>query len=409
MGRIACLIAMGLAAHAATTAVAEADERPDNGRRALSLRQQYNETSAAIDTIVRVFGSRRLERLADPSRTEIQLPADTRLVLLFWADDEAELFLNGNPISRTRLTPTRVEIPAVYLDDDNELTAHCWDTDRVESGFMCGLYVQDASGVLRPVITTGEEQWSTPGETPAQEIFYAHPQPDIPGARVIWGERLFGKVTLRARFSAAAVQAAIGAPRLSEPRSAKWSEAPMEFHRAVSRLAMLQEKRRELQRALAATAIPGDLNIRYGGRPVSSPLAYTLGRVGPLTSETEIEIPEKIQQWARALPPQQRQLILREARHLKGWSAATAAGEAVETASGEEDRRADYRPPAERGRGAGESSRQAIRGTVRSRSRAVSVAEWLGLVAILAYATGAGFQWWRVFSGDGGGWRRAEA
>ena len=181
----------------------------------------------------------------------------------------------------------------------------------------------------------------------------------------------------------------------------------MEFHRAVSRLAVLQDKRRELERALAAMAKPGDLRIRYGGGPVSSPLAYTLGRSGPLTSETEIEIPEKIQRWARSLPPQQRQLILREARQLKGWSAATAAGQAVETASGEEDRRVDYRPPAELGSG-GDSSRQAMPGTARSSRRPVSVAEWLGLAAILAYTAGAGFQWWRVFSGAWR-WRRAEA
>ena len=182
----------------------------------------------------------------------------------------------------------------------------------------------------------------------------------------------------------------------------------MEFHHAVSRLTMFQEKRRELGSALAALATPGDLPIRYGGGPVSSLLAYTLGRSGPLTSETEIEIPKKIQQLTRSLPPEQRQLILRETRQLKGWSAASAAGEAVETASGEEDRRVDYRPPAERGSGAGGRSRQASAGTARSASRPVSVAEWLGLVAILAYTTGAGFQWWRVFSG-GWGRRRAKA
>ena len=73
----------------------------------LALRRQYNEVAATIDTLVRVYEGNQLADLADPDRAILELPEGARLVLLFWADDEAELFLNGNPVGRTRLTHPR--------------------------------------------------------------------------------------------------------------------------------------------------------------------------------------------------------------------------------------------------------------------------------------------------------------
>ena len=210
----------------------------------LLVRQEYNQTAAAIDTIVGLFGRQQLERLADADRISVELPEGVKPVLLFWADDEAELFLNGNPISRSRLTPTRVEIPAFHLAAQNELLAHVWDTDRVESGFMCGLYLEDELGLLTPILTSGEREWETRQGTGVAEIFYAHPQPDIPEARVIWGDRLFGEVWLRARFTGESVRRALS--RAPSARSLQpdqeWQRDSMEFDNALSRLVLLQEK-----------------------------------------------------------------------------------------------------------------------------------------------------------------------
>ena len=77
----------------------------------VALRQQYNQVSASIDTLVRLYGGDKLRELAKRKGNSRLLPADSKLVLIFWADDEAELFLNGHRIGETRLTPTRVEIP----------------------------------------------------------------------------------------------------------------------------------------------------------------------------------------------------------------------------------------------------------------------------------------------------------
>ena len=125
----------------------------------LSLRRKFNAVAAAVDTIMRQLGRDRVDELTNDSSPRRLLPENANLVLLFWADDEAELFLNGTPVSATRLTPTRVEIPGIYLRENNVLQAHCWDTDRVESGFMAGLYVEWSDGSLRPVVTTREGIW----------------------------------------------------------------------------------------------------------------------------------------------------------------------------------------------------------------------------------------------------------
>ena len=146
---------------------------------AVELRRQYNQVAASIDTLVRLYGGERLAELAARQGKPSPLPAGQKLVLIFWADDEAQLYLNGQPIGSPRLTPTRIEIPAMYLRDENVLSAHCWDTDRVESGFMAGLYLQDARARLRRVLVTDEENWWVGGER-AEVRFYSHTVPDIP-------------------------------------------------------------------------------------------------------------------------------------------------------------------------------------------------------------------------------------
>ena len=81
----------------------------------VALRQQYNQVSASIDTLVRLYGGDKLRELAKRKGDSRLLPANSKLILIFWADDEAELLLNGHRIGETRLTPVRVEIPVVYL------------------------------------------------------------------------------------------------------------------------------------------------------------------------------------------------------------------------------------------------------------------------------------------------------
>ena len=378
----------------------------------LLVRQEYNQTAAAIDTIVGLFGRQQLERLADADRISVELPEGVKPVLLFWADDEAELFLNGNPISRSRLTPTRVEIPAFHLEAQNELLAHVWDTDRVESGFMCGLYLEDELGLLTPILTSGERGWEPRQGMGAAEIFYAHPQPDIPAARVIWGDRLFGEVWLRARFTGESVRRALSrAPsaRSLQPDQ-KWQRDSMEFDNALSRLVLLQEKRAELGRMLEENSGPRELFVRFSGPSASvssevMPLAFTLGRAGPLSYEAEVRTSPQLQLWARSLPPRSREVIFRQARELKGWSEATAAVEFGFDGGGEENRQADYQPPPERGpapvgrrarRGGGGEEEDSDRFVLRG-----PVTPWLLLSVLCLYVSGICGQWWRIFRRPG--------
>ena len=93
----------------------------------VALRREYNQAAASVDTLVRLYGEERLSELAGQASDEGILPPGSKLVLIFWADDEAELFLNDNRIGDTRLTPTRIEIPEIYLRESNTLRAHCWE------------------------------------------------------------------------------------------------------------------------------------------------------------------------------------------------------------------------------------------------------------------------------------------
>ena len=275
-------------------------------------RHEYNEVAAAIDTLIRLYGSESLERLTRPAR---QPPAGDPLALLFWADDEAEVFLNGYPVGRTRLTPTRIEIPRFYLEDHNVLRVHCWDTDSVESGFMAGLYLQDPGGGLRPaILTTDAFNWQA-DDAPAQEIFYSHSVPDIPGAKVIWGEHLFGELWLQVEFSGEAISAAAANSDLPSP--AEVESSPMEFHQIVSRLVLLETRRDLIAEQLSAGEKGHDAFPRYGGaRSSASIAAFTLGRAGRLNEGTNTRASERLQTWTRQLPSQVRELVLGPQRSL---------------------------------------------------------------------------------------------
>jgi len=364
----------------------------------LRLRQEYNQVAASIDTLVRLYGGKHLEQLTAQPRQGQQVPAGFELVLIFWADDEAEVFLNGYRISETRLTPTQVVIPSLYLRERSVLRAHCWDTDRVESGFMAGLYLRDGQGRLRQVLVTEEERWWVEGEL-AQERFYTHTQPDIPGAQVIWGAKLFGEVWLETRFDSGILRQAAGRRPLTRT-DLDLQERPMEAHQVVSRLVRLQVRRQELEGELQRwrrTAGP----VRYRGY-LGRQLAFTLGRAGPLTEARSIATSTRLHEWAASLPEVQKELLFRKGRELKGVGAATPERIFEGDADGEIDRRADYLPPPERGP-VGDDGLQGRRKTGLTGVILVRRGIQWGLVTAVMglslYLSAVGRQWWRLFNG----------
>jgi len=171
------------------------------------LRREYNQVSAGIDSLVRVMHQVDDEVLLKPTlpegRSERIVPEGMSLVMIFWGDDEARVWLNDFVVGETRLTPVEVTVPDLYLKGQNQIRARCWDTDGIESGFICGLYLRDANGVLYPVVVSND-RWISGGDQ-AIAITYAHASPDIPGAEPIWGTSMFGVVELVVAFDKAAV------------------------------------------------------------------------------------------------------------------------------------------------------------------------------------------------------------
>ena len=367
----------------------------------VELRREYNQAAASVDTLVRLYGEERLGELSEQAADEGILPAGSKLVLIFWADDEAELYLNDNRIGDTRLTPTRIEIPEIYLRESNTLRAHCWDTDRVESGFMAGLYLQDASARLRQVLVTDEKTWWVKGAL-AEERYYINAHPDIPGAEVIWGAGLFGEIVLQTSFDAARLrQVSQGQPLQARAPSAR--REPMETHLVVSRLVQLQDQRMDLARRLEARRSTVQ-DVRYQGF-IKGRLAFTLGKAGALAEASSVPTAEKLLEWAEALPAEDRDLVFRERRELKGVGDATEARGNVggqEEKNEKGDRRVDYVAPDERGPVYGEGDPSAVgggsvAGGVLYVGRRIRWDLWLSSAGLLAYLGMAGRQWWKLF------------
>ena len=370
----------------------------------VALRQQYNQVSASIDTLVRLYGGDKLRELAKRKADSRLLPANSKLVLIFWADDEAELFLNGHRIGDTRLTPTRVEIPVVYLRESNVLRAHCWDTDRVESGFMAGLYLQDGRGRLRKVLATGDGRWWVDGQR-AEPRFYNHSLPDIPGAEVIWGTTLFGEVELETQFDAAQL---VRASRRRPLRGAAGNVAhqPMETHMVVSRLVHLQKQRDKLAQELHARR-RSTQDVLYQGF-VRGRLAFSLGKASKLAEVESIDAAKKLLAWTEALPAAQRELVFPKKQALKGTSHIVPQRSLTGAASGEADRRRDYAPPAARGAAKGEGrSTGPGRGVQESFVRGIRIGRsapwelWGIATGLLFYLGVASRQWWKLLSAKG--------
>ena len=372
----------------------------DNDRTVVKLRRELNAVAAAVDTIMRQYGRQAIDELSMAPQVGDLLPDGANIILLFWADDEAELFLNNTPISATRLTPTRVEIPEIYIRENNVLQAHCWDTDRVESGFMAGLYVEWPDGSLVPVITTQEELWNSGigQEDQAQELFYTHSVPDIPEARVIWGDRLFGEVWVSASFTAAEVRAAgQRSPDMVLPVA--WGqERPMDFNVVISRLVMLQRQRQNLLHELESHRVWVDPYLRFRGEH-RSPIAYSLGRAETLFEEKASVLSSvRLVKWAEQLPDSDREMVLRPGRELQGLSSATTdQAFTVKQTGGKEDRRRDYLPPPDLGAQAGDRDKK--RADIKRRIASYSSQDslWLALIVLVTYVGVVWRFWWRLF------------
>ncbi len=338
LSRTSILIALILVLSAELVSAAE------SGADLLKVRREYNAISARVDSLVRMMETLDPDAL-DPAllpSNVLGIPDGTSLVMIFWADDEARIWLNDYLVGETRLTPVEIEIPSLYLRPLNTIRARCWDTDQVESGLLLGLYLKDRTGNLRTVFVSNET-WKSP-EGPAREITYAHPMPNIPGAKVIWQQNVFGKVEFEGTFDHGAIQKALGKDR-SGP-SPESIDNKMDYHAFVQKLALLQERRAHLKEQLKSSP-KGDYPSYSGAH--GNGLSLTLGKAGPLHEDISTPVAEQVKSWVNALPESRKQLLFPERRKLKDEGAANpegGAGTALNNQSG--DRQETYRPPEDR-------------------------------------------------------------
>ncbi len=311
--------------------------------RALALRREYNTVAAAIDSVVRTMGmddraaldTSRLPRERDAS----VVPQGSDVVMIFWADDEAKVWVNDYFVGETRLTPVEVVVPSLYLSATNRIRVRCWDTDWVESGLLLGLYLRDDSGVMHPIVTS-DGTWEGVGG-PVEEIAYAHSLPDIPGAEVVWGPRVFGIVEMTKTFDGAAVRSSAS----TEGSVAGGASRDMRYHEFVARLAVLESERKRLSEDLARLAVPSAVPGFVEGAVAPG---LTLGKSGPLEEDVSHSISEEVDRWVKTLPPSARAMMYPDRRRLRGERAATEAGGLPPSAAEPGERTQNYRPPSDR-------------------------------------------------------------
>jgi len=326
-----------------------ADRTVQTDRGPLSIRQEFNAVSAQIDSLIRVMSAadpgaidkKRLPGTADALR----LPKGTSVVCIFWADDEARVWINDFSVGETRLTPVEVEIPHLYLKNRNRIRARCWDTDHVESGFLFGLFLKEANSALHPILVS-DDTWQTESG-PALEIFYAHPVPDIPSAKVIWHSMIFGQAEFSKGFTRREIEQALAKP--SRAQAPETRQKRMDYHSFLQNLISLQETRARLKGQLQETTDPV-LQTAYTGHR-NPEVSFTLGKAGPLKEATSLTFAKEVELWAEKLAETEKRLVYPDKRTLKGEDAAIAAAgpAAFGTKSGE--RTDAYRPPDERSPG----------------------------------------------------------
>ena len=308
----------------------------------LRVRKQYNLVSARIDSLVRAMETTEADALDTSKLPEpddaLALPSDVQVMAIFWADDEAKVWINDHFVGETRLTPVEVVVPNLYLKSDNIVRVRGWDTDYVESGFLFGLYVKKAD-MLHPILVSDESWEGTAG--PVESITYAHSMPDIPKAEVIWSQQTFGMVEMSKRFGSGAIRdagTAAGERRFSGAESRE-----MSLHAFVAELAVLETERERLREDLRSRAT--SLTVpQYSGQSEGS---LTLGKAGPLQEFSTKPVSEQVKQWAETLQPEQQTLVYPDRRRLRGEGAATEGG-VLAAASGDGERNQSYQPPSDR-------------------------------------------------------------
>lgn len=317
-----------------------------------ALRRAYNDASAAIDSLVslmRVSDADVLDKLPE-ARPDRVLPEGMTAVMIFWADDEARVWLNDFPVGETRLTPIEVSIPDLYFYEQNRVRVRCWDTDWVESCFLGGLYLKDAAGALYP-IAVSNEAWEADGGQ-ASEIVYAHPLPDIPAAEPIWGDHAFGIVNLSTTFDLGAIDLAQSVGTTTA------RQREMDYHKYAQQIATLQARRETIEATMARQR---DLAIPLYNRERARSAALTLGKIAPLTEDISAPEAQKMRTWSENLPAEQRHLIYPTPRALKGERAANLSdGKPVLDTPG--TRQQAYRPPEDRGEAGKRDSKRKDRG-----------------------------------------------
>jgi len=262
----------------------------------VALRREYNDVSAAVDSLVRmmqVADAEVLKKLPE-TRPERVLPEGMTAVMIFWADDEARVWLNDFPVGETRLTPVEVTVPDLYFQGQNRLRVRCWDTDRVESGFLGGLYLKDGAGRLYPIVVSNGS-WETTGGR-VTEIIYAHPMPDIPGAHPIWGTRMFGFVDMAITFDRDAIDRAVETAS-ARPMAAR--QQAMDYHTFAQKIAVLQARREKLRADLARQS---NLSVPLYNQERTRSASLTLGKAAPLTEKVSAPVAKNVRSWSEKLP-----------------------------------------------------------------------------------------------------------
>lgn len=333
-----------------TAEIGAADDR-------LSLRWEYNAVSAEIDSLVRAMeavdpDAVEAARLPEGERSGV-IPQGMSLSLIFWADDEARVWINDYPVGETRLTPLEVKIPELYLRRQNRIRVRCWDTNWIESGFLCGLYLKDAEGRLFRILVS-DQAWRAEGSQ-AREIAYAHPVPDIPDATVIWGGNLFGTVEMERTFEIGEITRALSEGAIREERPPRSANQTMDYDTFLRSLTHLQKRRVELGGKLADRRSDKLDYPVYSGREDKS-LSLTLGRAGPLREWATTPVAEQVLAWSRRLPERVAELLFPQARALKGEGEANPSYQFSAVSEAVGDRQVAYRPPRELESGSREGS-----------------------------------------------------
>ena len=133
-----------------------------------------------------------------------------------------------------------------------------------------------------------------------------------------------------------------------------------------------------------------------------SPIAFSLGRSEPLSEEpASVASSARLVKWVKQLPQNDRELVLRSARQLKGVSAATPQEFALRSGKGGEDRRLDYQPPRDLGpQGSRPVAMPPAEGVLGIGREEPDARLWLVFSMLAVYTGAASHRWWKLFRAE---------